>query len=636
MQRWGLGTAVAIIVLILLGSSHFIVEHVEPQPPSAEQPTPQTLDEFRAAVTKVLTDDHVPGAGIALVHNDGIEWAGGIGVADLARHTPVTAETHFRAGSISKTFVAMALVQMAEDGLLSLDDLVSDIAPDTAIDNPWDGTHPLRVIHLLQHTSGFDDMHFGEMYNVSDPPDLSLALVLRRTPGSRRVRWQPGTRMSYSNPGYAVAGFLVEQIARQPFEDYIRTHIFEPLGMTTTSFRLRPEDETTMAQGYSGRRLEPAGFPQIYLRPSGNLHTSARELGAFVQMLLNWGALGERFVVDPEYLGNMERPRTSVASAAGLRNGYGAGIMSWVDLPYPMFGHGGAIDGFVSAYGYSPARDVGFVVLLNRGDARRTLDTIVKLATGYLKRDLEPPIEPEISVGAEALREHEGYYHQMNPRNQIMAFVEWLTSGLTVSAIDGRLQVTPILGSGRTWVPVSESLFRLESQSSASRVFATTGTGAHVMIAATGGGEIYAERMPRWRVEIVRWPVLVSVALVLTPLGIVIAWLVHARWARPAGFWALKTLLIVTPLVLLLPYAGLLATPFGRWGTRNAATICMYLGTLALPTVAVAGLWLAHSARQQRASHWLVAYAALVAIAALIVSAYLGSCGVIGIRLWLY
>ncbi len=141
-------------------------------------------------------------------------------MADRDQRTPVTADTHFRAGSISKTFVAMALVQQYEDGEMDIEAPVSELAPSVTIDNRFSA--PVTVLNLLQHTAGFDDMHFNERYNLTDPPDLPLLDVLARNPASRRVRWQPGTRMSYSNPGYAVAAAVLEQVTGRPYEDVIR------------------------------------------------------------------------------------------------------------------------------------------------------------------------------------------------------------------------------------------------------------------------------------------------------------------------------------------------------------------------------------------------------------------------------
>ena len=315
-----------------------------------QDPWPKTVEDFRSAVQAVLSDTGVPGAGLALVRMSGIEWAGGVGLADRDNNLPVTADTHFRAGSISKSFVASALVQMYLDDEIELDAPVSEIAGDIRIDNAWEPAHPVRVIHLLEHTAGFDDMHFNEIYNTSDPPDMPLQQVLAINPSSRVVRWQPGTRMSYSNPGYAIAGYLIEKVTGQKYEDRIAEKIFKPAGMPTSSFVLTKEDEAILAKGYRGRSGPPVPYTQIYLRPAGNLHTSALELGRWVHLLLNWGETDTDLVIDPEYLSNMEHPRTTVAWFAGLRNGYGSGISSSEVEGFPMLGHGGGIEGFQSTY----------------------------------------------------------------------------------------------------------------------------------------------------------------------------------------------------------------------------------------------------------------------------------------------
>lgn len=600
-------------------------------PPGAPQDaTPDTLEAFRAAVARVLQETGVPGAGLALVRADGLEWVGGIGVADRERQTPVTADTHFRAGSVSKTFVALALVQMSEDDLIDLDAPLKDIAPEIAVDNPWEATAPVRVINLLQHTAGFDDMHFNEMYNLADPPDIGLLDVLAINPRSRRSRWRPGTRMAYSNPGYAVAGYLVEKIAGEPYEDYIARKIFTPLGMTTSSLRLRAEDEAILARGYDTPAGGPVPLSPIYLRPAGNLHTSARELGTFVQMVLGWGELGRAFVVDPEYLGNMERSRTSLASDAGLRNAYGTGIFHMNSFPFPMLGHNGGIDGFLSSYAYSPARDVGFVVLLNSTHAPAAMSRISSLAVRYLKRDVEPPATPRADVPAETLDRHAGYYHDGAPRNQLLAGFEWLTAGRTIARDGATLTADPVLGARVPLVPVSDTMYRLEREIAPSRVFTADADGTTVM---TGMG-VYAERRPRWQIEIVRVPVLVSALLALTPLVALTYWALRHRRLRPHG--ALKRALAAVPLVLILPPALLARLPLREWGAPNWRTGLVFVGTLAVPALALAIVPLALGARREGADRGLTTYALAVAAALLVIAAYLWYWGLLGIRLWMY
>jgi CubicO group peptidase (beta-lactamase class C family) len=615
--------------IVLAAATAVVCVTVVAQEPDKD-PWPKTVEDFRTAVQTVLSETGVPGAGLALVRMSGVEWAGGVGLADLENNTPVTADTHFRAGSISKSFIASAIVQMYLDDQIDLDTPVSEIASEIRIDNAWEPAHPVRVIHLLQHTAGFDDMHFNEMYNVSDPPDMPLEQVLAINPSSRVVRWQPGTRMSYSNPGYAVAAYLIEKITGEKYEDRIAEKIFKPAGMPTSSFVLTKDDEAILAKGYRDRTGPPVPYTQIYLRPAGNLHTSALELGRWVHLLLNWGETENDLVIDPEYLSNMEHPRTTVASFAGLRNGYGSGIASSEVEGFPMLGHGGGIEGFSSLYGYSISRDSGFVVLLNSTHSPEAMRRIAKLAVRYLKADVEPPPKLKATVAEATLRKYEGYYHDANPRNQAFAFIEWLLSGRSISVSGDHLQMKPFFRSASALIPVSDTMFRLENEVEASRVFAQNDAGLMVVT----GGSSYAERQSRWRVESVRWPVLISAAIVLTPLLMLIIWIVHARRAEPAGFWWMKIFLLLCAIAFVLPVIGVMNVSDRELGTFNLWTAAMFSGTVLLPVAAILSFMFTIDAWRREAGRWLTSYAMIVSVAALIVSGYLSAWGMIGFRPW--
>jgi CubicO group peptidase (beta-lactamase class C family) len=595
-----------------------------------KDPWPKTVEDFRTAVQTVLSDTGVPGAGLALVRMSGVEWAGGVGLADRDRKTPVTADTHFRAGSISKSFIASAIVQLYLDDEIDLDAPVAEIAPEVRIDNAWEPGYPVRVIHLLQHTAGFDDMHFNEMYNVADPPDLPLEEVLKINPNSRVVRWQPGTRMAYSNPGYTIAAYLIEKITGEKYEDRVKEKIFTPVGMPTSSFVLTKDDEAILAKGYRDRTGPPVPYSQIYLRPSGNLHTSALELGRWVHLLLNWGETEADLVIDPEYLSNMEHPRTTVASYAGLRTGYGSGIASTEVEGFPILGHGGGIEGFSSLYGYSTSRDAGYVILLNSTHSPEAMRRIAKLAVRYLKADVEPPPKPTATVAAATLRSYQGYYHDANPRNQASAFVEWLMSGRRVTVSGDHLEVKPAFGKAVTLIPVADALFRGEDEVEASTVFADNGAGLMVM----AGPSRYAERHSRWRIESVRWPVIVSAGLVLTPLVMIVIWIVHAKKAEPFGFWFLKACLVLCAIALVLPVIGVMNVADRELGTTNIWTAAMFAGSMLMPAAAILSFLFTVDAWRSGAGRWLRGYAMVVSIAALIISGYLSAWGMIAFRPW--
>jgi hypothetical protein len=227
---------------------------------------------------------------------------------------------------------------------------------------------------------------------------------------------------------------------------------------------------------------------------------------------------------------------------------------------------------------------------------------------------------------------YEGYYQDANPRNQIAWPVQWFLSGRIVER-DGEQLFMRDLGGRRTrLVPVSDAQFRRESDLGATLVFTRDADGTMVLT----GPQLYAERKPRWRVEIVRWPVVSALVFCLTPLLAAIAWVARIRLAMPRGFWGLKAALLLCPIAVAAPVAALgLSTPTD-WGVRNLPTTVVFVATLALPLLAIAIAIPAFVAYRQAASRLLVAYAVLVGIAAAVASGYLATHGLIALRLWAY
>src|SRR5207253_8096995 len=243
----------------------------------AELPQPKTLQELQQAMKDVLDKEHVPGAGVALVANGVVLWCGGIGDADIVTKRAVTCDTEFRVGSISKTFVALALLKLQEDGRINLYSRLQDVAPEIPMKNRWGGTNPVRVVNLLEHSAGFDDMQPSEVYNRHDRADYPLLEVFKRFTEPQNVRWPPGTRFAYSNPGYGIAGYLIEKIGGQPFDAYIRKKILAPLGISVGDFRLTDANRAALAQGYEGDPPRVVPYKNIYLRPAGDMKASDRK-----------------------------------------------------------------------------------------------------------------------------------------------------------------------------------------------------------------------------------------------------------------------------------------------------------------------------------------------------------------------
>jgi CubicO group peptidase (beta-lactamase class C family) len=622
-----------LLTLAAVLASVMIAAQTAPTP--ADDPTPQSVEEFKTAAAKVLHETGVPGAGLALVTVDGTEWAGGIGWADRDARVPVTADTHFRAGSISKSFVAMALVQLYEDGTLDLDAKIADLLPDVVIDNPWGDAAAITVRHVLEHTAGFDDMHFNEVYVLSGGPDMSLFQVLRRFPAPRQVRWRPGTRMSYSNPGYGVAGLLVETLGKMPYDQFIQERIFTPLEMPTSTFQLSPDTDPALAKGYRSANGPPVTPYRIHLRPAGALITSAGELAHFVEALLGWGERKRGgYIVDPEYLSNMEWPRTTAANRAGVRSGYGLGIHSTVTLPYHVLGHNGGIDGFLSSYGYSPSRDVGYVVLINSTHAPQAVTRLSSLAIRYLKRDVEPPAKPTLAVAPEVLRAYEGYYRDLSPRNEILRAVRVLTDGRAVRLEGDHLVLDPDFGAAVPLVPVETGLFRREHEIDATLAFTEDEEGRAIL----AGPGVYAERTGRWPVRLLRAAVaLTLVVAVIAPMAALARWIglrrlgVRAETFRGLGLvWAAALALLgLAGLALREADAVSLGQP-----TLEAKSV--YVISIAYPVLAAVAV-LGAGCGLRRGGHTRYAVTALLAGAAHAgIASYLAWWGLVGFRSWTY
>jgi CubicO group peptidase (beta-lactamase class C family) len=193
------------------------------------------LTELQERLSGILKEANTPGMGVVIANRDGIVWSAGIGLADVAAGKPATSTTLFRIASVSKTFVALAVLKLVEEGKLSLDAPVKGLVPEVAFANPWEATDPVRVAHLLEHTTGWDDIHPKEFAH-SDPKPMTLAQGLAIGPESRTSRWRPGTRFSYSNAGPAVAAAIVEKLTGKRFEDYVKETFFDPLGMSTADY----------------------------------------------------------------------------------------------------------------------------------------------------------------------------------------------------------------------------------------------------------------------------------------------------------------------------------------------------------------------------------------------------------------
>src|SRR5262249_26315120 len=157
---------------------------------------------------------------------------------------------------------------LQEEGKLKLTDTVKQWVPGVAFFNPWEATDPVRLVHLMEHTTGFDDLLPRE-YALDDPTPIALNDALAYGAASRISRWPPGTRMAYCSSGPAVLAAVVEKVSGQRFEDYVQEHFFKPLHMDSATYFYTPEVERRLAKLYHRDGLTPYPYWHIAFRSAG-------------------------------------------------------------------------------------------------------------------------------------------------------------------------------------------------------------------------------------------------------------------------------------------------------------------------------------------------------------------------------
>lgn len=630
--------SVIILLLVAAGLSVFAMPGLAQQ--KKELPRPKTLEELQKAMKDALEKNHVTGAGVALVSNGQLLWCGGIGKADLSANRDVTCDTEFRVGSISKTFVALALLKLQEEGRINLYARLQDVAPEIPMKNQWGAANPVRIVNLLEHSAGFDDMQPSEVYNRKDRADYPLLDVFKRFKEPENVRWPPGTRFSYSNPGYGIAGYLIEKVSGQPFDAYIQQNILAPLEITLGDFRLTDANRAQLAQGYQGNPPRPVPYKNIYLRPAGDMKASPGELAKLVQFFLQRGRAGDIQLLRPEGIARMEYPETVSSARNGLRLGYGLANYTESDGGVITHGHDGGIDGFISTYRYMPEQNWGYVVLLNSTVSGKALKDMNHLAVEFLSKDVPKPQQPVISLSADELKKFSGYYAPGAPRSQLLAFLGELTGGTWIRLADGHLECSALFGKRHeSLFPVGKNLFRGEKDPEATAAFFPDASRRMIYVRSGEDGEPYGERVfPIWLFA--RLLLLAASAVVMaSALPYALFWglwlllekvfkrlkkLKHVR-VRAVPLFAVLSL-----LVILLDFRK--ATE--DIGVLNFWSFLLFMGTILFAMLSLIGLALAVSVPRTEIHKWARIHSLLVSVACCTVTIFLSAWHLIGVRLW--
>lgn len=559
---------------------------------------PATLEELRTAIQREVDEIGHGSAGIALVSKDEAIWTAGIGVADPEMERPADERTYWRVGSITKSFVGLSALLLEERDAIRLTDPVAKWAPEIAIRNRWEETHPVRLVHLLEHTAGFDDLRPKD-YASNDPTPLTLRQGLELVTTSLYSRWPPGRHMSYSNAGPAVAAYVMEKHAGRPFERLVAEEIFEPLGMHGASLVLTEEVRSRLAAGYDrfGNRVP---YWHIAVRPSGSLNASPVQMARFVRMLLNRGELDGRRLVSPRAIERMERPESTLSAGSGFDYGYGLGNYTRAVDGFVFQGHNGGMAGYRAEYGYLPKEGLGYCVMVSASNPS-LLRGVSDLVRRYLIRGVEMPVKPTVVRMPPDIDEWTGYYRELTPRNESNRFSSRLTDIVRI-----RREGDSLMIGNRVYVPVGPRLFRRKAHSMATCAL-VEGTGGRKFVQGDRGNLLKVPAPLVWLQSAVAVAVLSLLlsspvwALVWVPLK-----LFGRLKQRPVSVRVWPLLAIAAPCVGMVLVLGLLSVEqseirlieqIGRPSAAGIGLVVMSWAFVVLSGLALLKTWRSDPAR---------------------------------------
>jgi CubicO group peptidase (beta-lactamase class C family) len=413
-------------------------------------------NELEAFVDDVMAErigTTTPGATVAIVSGDTPLLTKGYGTADIDAAAPVRAdETMFRVGSVGKLVTYTAVMQSFEREVLDLDTDVNSYLGDSAVTVPTTYDDPVTLRHLGTHTAGFESTLDPDI--VADPAALdSLETVLTAQQRSR-IR-PPGELVGYSNYGAALAGHVVAEAHDTTFEEYVQSGIFEPLGMTHSTFAQPvPDDQPGDFAAPHARDSESflvADDVYINMRPAGSLSATATDMATFMRAHLGDGVVGEKRILDTGTTETMHS-RHHVRHPAVTNWRYG--FHEYGDPEANLIGHSGATVNFTSYLLLAPDYDVGIFVAYNSNPSEGPKAVVDEIVAEYeLQRAPSAPTPTSRPGGQERAESVAGEYSlSYLPQSGPLQVVDLLEHLTVEPAANGRLRTTTLEGDAREWV----------------------------------------------------------------------------------------------------------------------------------------------------------------------------------------
>jgi CubicO group peptidase (beta-lactamase class C family) len=347
-------------------------------------------------VKEIINRHPAVGLAVGVVRNGRLEFFRGHGLADIASNTPITEDTVFRIASITKTFTAIAVMQLWEKGLVDLDAPANDYLRAYKLIPAKASFRPATVRHLLTHTAGIREVLHPSgllrMRDLGETVNLGQAVpsLAEYYHGALRIDAEPGSRFMYTNHGFATLGQIVEDVSGKPLDRYFRDQIFEPLGMAHTDLVRSDPVRSHLATGYELHSYGAKAVTdyEVITIGGGGIYSTPRDMARYLAALLGGGANELGSMLKPATLASMFEPnyqpdpRIPGMGLAFFRTNLGGHL---------TVEHDGILPGFDSQIFLAPHDGVGVMAFAN--GAGRAMHWLAPGVAGMMRQLLGVPNE---------------------------------------------------------------------------------------------------------------------------------------------------------------------------------------------------------------------------------------------------
>lgn len=531
--------------------------------------------DLECSLLAMLAEERLPGAVYSIVEDEATR-IGAVGIANQQRGDRLRPDAKVHIGSVTKAMIALGVLRLVTLERVELDAPLAKLLPQIKLDNPWESRSPVTLRHLLDHTSGLEDLRLWQIFTTRAEPNVPLAVAFDRAPEVLRIRFEPGTQFAYSNMGYTLAGMVIEAVTSERYESWLDRELLRPLGMNDSTFGFVTQAgsgaDPRLAWGHYDD-LTPVPALPIWLRPAAQFTTTAADMARIARFLMSDGQSDRTTFIDAHLLRQMGLAKTTLAAKAGLEVGYALGLSARDRHGAVGLCHTGNVIGFRAVLCIYPEHRKAFFMSHNGDNESARYGRFDALMTRTLgvATPLAPAVEPAAAPVPWA-----GRYISVPPRFEMFSYFELLFNSVTLGAGTDTVELRRLGSKVLQLTPVGPNLYRATDRVVASHALLSSGGAADTIT----DGTHTLRKVSGIRYALNWISFMLGVGGLLTLLVVIASDRVRRKGPllQPASL-ALLLFLVPLPLFALQPFTAL--------GDVTLASVALYVATLLLPLLLV-------------------------------------------------